>query len=174
MHRRRFMNPPCWCVWFELPTGVSAGMALGNSVLISDRPDRLGWLLLMTTTSRSEATNHPRPTQPSIRAFLLEHRAISFSALALVIIVVGVVIPDLPGVGSWKVTDSTSCAAWSSASRRQQAAYSRLYISRHGPLANGATAPASIEAAINHGCVQASAYDAADTITVLEALNKQS
>jgi hypothetical protein len=83
---------------------------------------------------------------------------------------VGLLVPGMVGAGSWTVTDATSCSAWSSANHNQQAAYARLYVKEHGPLASGASSAGSIEAAINNGCLGAFAYDEPDTVNVVQAL----
>jgi len=71
------------------------------------------------------------------------------------------------------VSDSTSCSGWSSANQVQQHAYARLYVQEHGSLSNGARDAASVEAAINKGCLQAFGSDVADNVTVLQAINDQ-
>jgi hypothetical protein len=125
------------------------------------------------TTSSADPTRPPRPAQPSIRAFLRQHKWIPIAALAVLVVFVAVIVPEIAGAGAWKVTDSTPCSAWSAANPRQQAAYARRYVERHGSLANGATSPAAIEAAINNACIQTFAYDEADTVSVLQAINGQ-
>jgi hypothetical protein len=109
--------------------------------------------------------------QPSIRRYLLQHKRASLAVLAVLVVLVGPVVPELVATGTWKVTDSTSCQSWSSANPRQQTAYARLYVQRHGSLANGATSPARIEYAVNYGCLQAFGYDEADQVTVLQAID---
>lgn len=108
-------------------------------------------------------------TEPSIGRLLVEHKHVSLAVLAAFVVLVASILPEVVSAGTWTVTDSTSCTAWSSANPKQQAAYSRLYVRQHGSLANGATSPASIVAAVNKGCLAAFAYDEDDQVTVLHA-----
>jgi hypothetical protein len=84
-----------------------------------------------------------------------------------------IVVPEVIGAGSLKVTDSTSCATWGAANQLQQEAYARLYVKEHGPLQSGATSPTSIEDAINRGCTAAFGFDEADTVDVIQAVKGQ-
>jgi hypothetical protein len=125
------------------------------------------------TASTLGAGGEQLAPQPSIRRFLLQHKWISLAVLAVIAVMVGTAIPEVVTAGRWKVNDSTSCSAWSSANPRQQRAYAHLYVQRHGSLSNGATSPASIEDAVNKGCLEAFGYDEADQVTVLQAINGQ-
>lgn len=109
--------------------------------------------------------------QPSLKALALQHRRASLTIAALLLVFVALLLPGIIGSGSWKVTDATSCAAWSSANQNQQAAYARVYVNQHGPLPSGATSAERIENAINSGCTAAFAYDEADRVTVVQAIN---
>jgi|GEM_PF-4835845 len=129
--------------------------------------------MVTASTSSPDPAPSARLGQPSLRALVLKHRWIAVGALVLVLLFGVLLIPEIVTAGRWKVTDSTSCSAWSSANSRQQAAYARLYVRRHGSLENGATSPAAIEGAINNACLQAFAYDEADNVTVLQAINGQ-
>lgn len=128
---------------------------------------------MTSTASRFTADGEHAASRPSIRRFVLEHKPASLVVLVVLVLMVGSAVPAVFTAGSWKVSDATSCSAWSSANPTQQAAYSRLYLQRHGSAANGATSPAGVEAAVDRGCVQAFAYDEADQVTVLQAIKKQ-
>lgn len=111
--------------------------------------------------------------QPSLWRLLLRHRALSLGLLAVVAIFAAVVVPEMVGAGSLKVTDSTSCSTWGAANQIQQEAYARLYVREHGPLRNGSSSPAGIEDAINSGCTAAFGYDEADSVDVVQAIKGQ-
>lgn len=102
---------------------------------------------------------------------MLAHKRLSGGLLVLVVLFVVLFVPALITAGSWKVTDSSPCSSWSSANQAQQTAYARLYVREHGPLPSGATSPTSIESAINGGCTAAFAYDEADNVNVIQAIN---
>jgi hypothetical protein len=129
---------------------------------------------MASTASTSGGAGDSTVTQPSIRRLLLQHKRISLAVLAVLALVVGsIVIPEAVSAGNWKVSDSTTCSSWSSANPKQQTAYAQLYVQRHGSLADGATSPASVEAAVNNGCMAAFAYDEDEQVNVLQAINKQ-
>jgi hypothetical protein len=46
-------------------------------------------------------------------------------------------------------------------------------VHEHGRLASGRSDAASVEAAINRGCMQAFGSDAADLVNVYQAINRQ-
>src|SRR5437588_5496148 len=108
--------------------------------------------------------------QPSLRRLIVRHKRLSLALLAALAVFVAVLVPEVVGSGSWKVTDASSCSAWSSANQAQQAIYVRLYVKEHGSLPSGATSGDSIETAINSGCTAAFAYDEADTVNVVQAI----
>lgn len=133
-----------------------------------------GYALRPTVMTGISASTDAAPQQPapppSLRALLRRHKLVSLALLVVVLLCAAIVVPEVLSAGSLKVTDSTSCAAWSSATPREEGAYARLYIQRHGSLAGGATNVARIESQVNNGCMQAFSYDEADTITVLQAI----
>lgn len=125
------------------------------------------------SASTNTAPHSRAASRPSVRALIVRHKLLSLAALVVVLGFVALIVAEALSAGSLKVSDTTSCSAWSSATQRQQTAYAGLYVSRHGPLANGASDAASIEEAINSGCIEAYSYDEADTVTVLQAINHQ-
>lgn len=111
--------------------------------------------------------------QPSPRALLFQYKRVSLALLVLLVGFAAILAVETAGAGSLKISDSTSCSAWSSATPKQQSAYARLYVKRHGALPSGSTDPASIETAVNDGCIQAFSFDEADTISVLQAIKHE-
>lgn len=77
------------------------------------------------------------------------------------------------GAKAGAVTDKTTCAQWGSANVNTQAAYARLYVSRHGPVAaRWGPGAAGVVNAINAGCYQAFGEDVADSATVVQAISR--
>jgi len=111
--------------------------------------------------------------QPSLWRLLLRHRAVSLALLAVLVLFAALIVPEMIGAGSLKITDATSCSTWGASNQLKQDAYARRYVKRHGPLRNGATAPASVVTAINSGCTAAFGYDEADNVTVAQAIKGQ-
>ena len=109
----------------------------------------------------------------STRTLIAQHKVGALIGLILLtlllVIMIGGVLTSHPLV----VSDSTTCTAWGSANQAQQRAYGVRYVQEHGPLAGGATAPASVIAAINSGCYLAYSNDVADTVNVVQAIKKQ-
>lgn len=126
-----------------------------------------------TSASTDGGTQVQDTWPPPLRTLVVRHKVASLIALAVVVVFFAILIPEFLTAGKLKITDSTSCQAWSTAKPKQQAAYSRLYVRLHGALSHGATSTASIEAAVNYGCIQAYAFDEADTITVLQAIRRE-
>jgi hypothetical protein len=110
---------------------------------------------------------------PSVRDLVGRHKAVSLSVLVVLLLFVAIVVPEVLSAGTLKITDSTSCSAWSSARPSQQAAYVRLYLAAHRALPNGSTSRASIEHAVDYGCIQAYSFDEADSVTVLQAIKHE-
>jgi hypothetical protein len=117
------------------------------------------------------AQRHRVQAQPSVKAFIVQHKPVSIGILLLLLVFVALLVPAVIGSGSWKVTDATSCSSWSSANQNQQTAYAHLYVTEHGALPNGESSRDSIERAINSGCTAAFAYDEADSVNVVQAID---
>lgn len=127
---------------------------------------------MMERIVSTDGGQQTRPAaQTSVRAFVMRHKPVSVGALAALVVIVAVVLPAIPWSGSRNVSDSSPCSTWSSANRSQQRAYARLYVREHGPLPTGATSPDSVESAITAGCTAAYAYDDADTVNVIQAID---
>lgn len=109
----------------------------------------------------------------SLLALMAKHKGLSIAALAVVLVMMAVFVLDALGPGAGPVSDTTTCSAWSSANQAQQSAYAALYVKEHGTLASGASDAASVEAAINDGCMQAFGSDVADTVNMVQAINHQ-
>jgi len=108
--------------------------------------------------------------QPTLRALLVRHKLVSLALLVMVLGFAAVVVPEVLSAGKLKITDSTSCSAWSNARPNQWAAYDRLYLRQHRSLPDGSVSPTRVQQAVNYGCLRAYSFDEADTITVLEAI----
>jgi Flp pilus assembly pilin Flp len=108
--------------------------------------------------------------QLSLRRLVRDHKRVSAAAFAGIVVLVAIVVLGVIGSGSWKVADTTSCTAWSSANQVQQDGYAALYVREHGALSGGATDAAGVIAAVNTGCTGAFGYDEADTVDVLQAI----
>lgn len=137
---------------------------------------------MTSTTGSSETAGADRgraggPAQagspPSIRAFAAEHKRLTAALLVVVVLLAAAVIVGTLGARISHVTDATSCSGWSAATQAQQQAYATLYVQKHGALPGGARDTASVEDAINTGCIQAFSFDEADTVDVLQAINHQ-
>jgi hypothetical protein len=89
--------------------------------------------------------------------------------LAVIALFAAIIVPEVIGAGSRKITDATSCSTWGASSQLKQDAYARLYVKQHGPLRGGA----SVVDAINRGCTAAFGYDEADNVTVVQAIKGQ-
>jgi hypothetical protein len=111
--------------------------------------------------------------QPSLWRLLRRNRVLSLALLAVLALFVAIILPEVIGAGSVKITDSTPCSTWGASSQLKQDAYARLYVKQHGPLRGGATSPASVVTAVNTGCTAAFGYDEADNIDVLQAIKGQ-
>lgn len=117
--------------------------------------------------------NPPPVAELSLRALLLRHKRVSLGLLAVLAVFVAVTVPEALHAGSLTVTDSTSCSAWGAAKPKQQTAYARTYLTRHGSHARNLATVADVQTAVDNGCIQAFSYDEADTISVLQAINHQ-
>jgi hypothetical protein len=89
--------------------------------------------------------------------------AISVAYLALIAL----------GPKAGAVTDSTTCAQWSTTNVTRQAAYGRLYVSEHGGVSpRWGPPPAGVINAINAGCYQAFGEGVSDNATVVQAISR--
>lgn len=109
------------------------------------------------------------PDGPSLKAIILRHKRATAGAIALVVVLLGVMAAAaLPSAKAGPLADSSSCSAWTSASAAQQTAYAHLYISEH---VSAAPAPGSVESAINSACNHAAYLGEADEVSIVAALN---
>jgi hypothetical protein len=109
----------------------------------------------------------------TLRSLVIRHKRFSVGVLAVILVMLAVFVATVVGPGAGAVSDSTSCSEWGSANQAQQRAYGALYVKEHGPLRDGARNPASVEASVNTGCMQAFDNDVADDINVYQAINNQ-
>ena len=128
----------------------------------------------MTSTNASmPPTASPRDASWTTRALIARHKRAALAGLGVVIVMLTLLVVGIVGSDAGAVSDRSTCSAWSSANQDQQAAYAALYVHEHGALSNGAIDAASVEAAINKGCMQAFGSDAADLVNVDQAINRQ-
>jgi hypothetical protein len=127
------------------------------------------------TTTNAGIEGAPRPAAEvwTTRALIARHKKLALSVLAILIIMVALLVAGIAGSAAGAVSDTSTCSAWSSANQDQQQAYAGLYIREHGAPRGGATNAASVESAINKGCMQAFGSDAADLVNVDQAINRQ-
>lgn len=126
-----------------------------------------------TTLAERGAPQHNGDERWTTRALIARHRRLSIAAVAVFVVMVVTIVLGITGSSRGAVSDTTSCSGWGSANQNQQQAFAALYIREHGALPSGATDLASVEAAINKGCMQAYGSDVADTVNVYQAINKQ-
>lgn len=114
-----------------------------------------------------------RPDVPTVRGLIMAHKRVSAAILAILVASVAIIV--ITGLNSklTRVSDSTPCSAWSSASDTMRSAYAALYVKEHGALPSGASDAGTVEGVIDDGCTAAYSFDEADTVTVLQALRKQ-
>jgi hypothetical protein len=120
------------------------------------------------------ATQIPTDSAPwTLRGLVASHKVASLIAAALCAVTVAVLALVVLGPKAGAVTDSTTCAQWSSANVNQQAAYARLYVQEHGPVSpRWGPVPTGVINAINAGCYQAFGEDVSDTATVVQAISR--
>jgi hypothetical protein len=120
------------------------------------------------------ATQIPTDSAPwTLRGLVASHKVASLIAAALCAVTVAVLALVVLGPKAGAVTDSTTCAQWSSANVNQQAAYARLYVQEHGPVSpRWGPVPTGVINAINAGCYQAFGEDVSDTATVVQAVSR--
>jgi hypothetical protein len=107
------------------------------------------------------------------RTLIAQHKLAAAIGLVLIVLLLVIMVGGLLTSHPLVVSDSTTCTAWGSANQAQQKAYGERYVKEHGPLAGGATDPASVIAAINSGCYLAYSNDVADNVNVVQAIKKQ-
>jgi hypothetical protein len=128
---------------------------------------------MTNTNAVIEGTGSPGGEAWTTRALIARHKRVFFSVLAGVLVMVVLLVAGIASSDAGAVSDTSTCSAWSSANQGQQQAYAGLYVREHGALTGGATSAASVEAAINKGCMQAFGSDAADLVNVYQAINRQ-
>ena len=104
------------------------------------------------------------------RALFARHKLIGICGVALLVLLIAIILAGVLGSSTVVVSDSSTCATWSSAKETQQLAYGQRYIREHGALPSGAPSPTSVVAAINAGCTQAFDNDAEEDVTVVQAI----
>ncbi len=126
-------------------------------------------------TSASGSTERAAPAAQAAevwttRALFARHKLVGISAVALLVLLLAIVVGGLLASSPVVVSDSSTCSTWSSANQSTQHAYAVRYVQEHGPLRDGATAPATVVAAINAGCTEAFDNDVQDNVTVVHAI----
>lgn len=107
------------------------------------------------------------------RAIFARHKRLALATIGIVVVMAILLAAAVLSSSAGAVSDRTTCSAWSSANQDQQQAYAALYVREHGAPPHGTAAPASVLASINRGCMQSFGSDAADLVTVYEAINNQ-
>ena len=107
----------------------------------------------------------------TVRRVLAQHRLLALGVAAFVALMLAMILVAVVGSKGGPVTDATTCTQWGSTNLTRQTAYARLYVREHGALADGASSPASVVAAINTGCVRAYNDDVSDNATVVQAIS---
>lgn len=118
------------------------------------------------------STTGPDPGDTwTIRALVARYKLAAATVAAfLAVIVISILVAAFGSTGAVVIRDDTTCTQWGAANPNQQAAYARRYVLEHGPLSDGASAPASVMAAINRGCTQAYGEAVSDTVSVVQAI----
>ncbi len=107
----------------------------------------------------------------NLRSLVAAHKLVSLIVGVLCALTVAVFVLTALGPRAGAVTDSSTCAQWSSANVDQQDAYAALYVREHGGVSpRWGPAPAGVINAINAGCYQAFGEDVSDTATVMQAI----
>jgi hypothetical protein len=104
------------------------------------------------------------------RALFARHKVIGICAVALLVLLIAIIVGGIFAGSTVVVSDSSTCATWSSANQTQQLAYGQRYVRERGALPSGAHSPTSVVAAINAGCTQAFDNDAEEDVTVVQAI----
>lgn len=134
----------------------------------------LGYKSGLPIVSTSFLEQTPTGSAPwTLRSLIASHRVASMVVAALCVVTVAILTLVVVGPKAGAVTDSTTCAQWSSANVSRQDAYARLYVKEHGPVAKGwGPAPTGVINAINAGCYQAFGEDVSDSATVVQAISR--
>ena len=112
------------------------------------------------------------PGWPTLRTIVRRHKAATAGAIAMVLVLVGVMAAAaLPSAKAGALSDSSTCTAWTSASHAQQTAYAHLYVTEHGTGVSGGLGATSVESAVNSACNHAAYLGEADDISIVAALN---
>lgn len=106
------------------------------------------------------------------RALFARHKVLGICAVALLILLIAIVLAGVFGSSTVVVSDSSTCATWSSARQTEHQAYGERYLQEHGALPGGARSPAGVAAAIDAGCTQAFDNDAEEDVTVVQAIKQ--
>ena len=106
------------------------------------------------------------------RALFARHKVLGISAVALLVLLIAIILAGILGSSTVVVSDSSTCATWSSAKQTEQQAYGERYVQEHGALPDGARSPATVAAAIDAGCTQAFDNDAEEDVTVVQAIKQ--
>jgi hypothetical protein len=97
---------------------------------------------------------------------------VGICAVALIVLLIAIILGGILASSTVAVTDSSTCATWSSANQTEHDAYGKRYVREHGPLPNGSRSPAGVAAAIDAGCTQAFTNDTEDDVTVVQAIKQ--
>ena len=127
---------------------------------------------MSSSTERAEPTGQALDTWTA-RTLFARHKAVAIATLALLVLLIAFTASGILTSSAVVVSDSSTCATWSSANYTQQYAYAGLYLREHGSLPSGATDMRSVLAAIDAGCTQSFANDVQDNITVVQAIQQQ-
>jgi hypothetical protein len=125
-------------------------------------------------STSASASHTPSQAAPwTARGLIASHKAASLAVAAVCAVAVALFVVTALGAKAGPVTDSTTCAQWSSANVNQQDAYARLYVSEHGPVSSRwGPVPVGVINAINAGCYQAFGEQVSDTATVVQAISR--
>jgi hypothetical protein len=126
-----------------------------------------------TPDTESRPSRPYRPEVPTLRGLILANKRVSGAVLGIVAVLVAIVLVTDLNSRVTRLSDSTPCSVWSSASDAKRNAYAALYVKEHGPLPSGASDSGTIEGLIDNGCTQAYGFDEADTVTVLQAIKSE-
>ncbi len=118
-------------------------------------------------------TGSHRWEPPTLWGLIGRHKRVSAAVIGVLLLLVGIVVAGDLGARVSRISDTTPCSVWSSATGTQRDAYAALYVEEHGPLSGGASDAATIETQIDYGCQQAYGFDEADTVNVLQAIRHQ-
>lgn len=123
------------------------------------------------STSASATHSGSDTAPPTLRGLIASHKVASLVLVLVCALTVALFALTALGPRAGAVTDSSTCAQWSSANVDQQNAYAALYVREHGGVSpRWGPAPAGVINAINAGCYQAFGEDVSDTATVVQAI----